>query len=183
MRFSITPIVGRKESKMKFYIFGTKDHTGSEFRFKIKDNLSINPNAYQTTLNQYIDLTNSRGYTDIFFVVDFGNYKPFPFKYVSENDIHHNILPFLIIGEYHFGYDLIWKDNKTAIYLHGFREEFNTNKAALEKFLTIMYSNYVVLLTTKYKDDNGIIQMAHVTNSLSVFKDKYKIKRFLFDKR
>lgn len=167
---------------MKFYIFGTKDHTDSEFRFKIKDNLSINPNDYQTTLNQYIDLTNSRRYTDIFFVVDFCRYKPFPFKYISENDIHHNLLPFLIIGEYHFGNDIIWKDNKTAIYLHGFREEFNTNKAALEKFLSIMYSNYVVLLTAKYKDDNDKIQMAHVTNSISVFKDKYKIKRFLFNK-
>ena len=67
---------------MKFYIFGTKDHKGSEFRFKIKDNLSINPNDYQTTLNQYIDLTNSHEYTDIFFVVDFCRFKPFPFKYL-----------------------------------------------------------------------------------------------------
>lgn len=167
---------------MKFYIFGAKDHTGSEFRFKIKDNLSIDPNDYQTTLNQYIDLTNSRGYTDIFFIVDFGNYKPFPFKYISENDIHRNTLPFLIIGEYHFGYDLIWKDNKMSISLDGFREEFNTNKAALEKFFTIMYSNFAVL-TSKCKDNNDTIQTIYVTNSLSVYKEKYKIKRFLFDKR
>ena len=166
---------------MKFYIFGTKDHKGSESRFKIKDNLSINPNDYQTTLNQYIDLTNSRGYTDIFFVVDFGNYKPFPFKYVSENDIHHNTLPFLIIGEYHFGYNPIWKDNKMAISSHGFREEFNTNKAALEKFFAIMYSNFVAL-TSKYKVDNDEMQTAYVTNSLSVYKEKYNIKRFLFNK-
>ena len=168
---------------MKFYIFGTKDHTGSEFRFKIKDNLSINPNAYQTTLNQYIDLTNSRGYTDIFFVVDFGNYKPFPFKYVSENDIHHNILPFLIIGEYHFGYDLIWKDNKITMFLDGFREEFNTNKAALEKFLPLIESNMFAMLASKCKDSNDTTHLAYVANSLSAFKEKYKIKRFLFDKR
>ena len=167
---------------MKFYIFGTKEHTGSDFRFKIKDNLSINPNAYQTTLNQYIDLTNSRGYTDIFFVVDFGNYKPFPFKYVSENDIHHSILPFIIIGEYHFGYDPIWKDDKIIMFLDGFREEFNTNKAALEKFLSVIESNIHAILASKYKDSNNMMRIVYIEDSLSVFKDQYKIKRFLFNK-
>ena len=167
---------------MKFYIFGTKDHKGSEFRFKIKDNLSINPNEYQTTLNQYIDLTNSREYTDIFFVVDFCRFKPFPFKYISENDIHHNTLPFLIIGEYHFGNDIIWKDNKIIMFLDGFREEFNTNKAALEKFLSVIESNIPAILASKYKDSNGMMRIVYIEDSLSVFKDKYKIKRFLFNK-
>lgn len=168
---------------MKFYIFGTKDHTGSEFRFKIKDNLSINPNDYQTTLNQYIDLTNSRGYTDIFFVVDFGRYRPFPFKYVSENDKNQNTLPFLVIGEYHFGYEPVWRDNKMAVCMSGFREEFNTNKAALEKFLSAIESNMFVLLTSKYKDDNDIANLIYVADSLSVFKEKHKVRRFSFENK
>ena len=102
---------------MKFYIFGAKDNSCSKFRFKIKDNLSTDSNDYQTTLNQYNDLIHSYRYTDIFFVVDFCRYKVSPFKYVSENDICHNILPFLIIGEYHFGYNPIWKDNKMTVYI------------------------------------------------------------------
>lgn len=168
---------------MKYYIFGTKDHTGQTFRFKIKDNLSINPNDYQTTLNQYIDLTHSRGYTDIFFVVDFGRYRPFPFKYVSENDKNQNTLPFLVIGEYHFGYETVWRDDTMVVCMAGFREEFNTNKAALEKFLSAIESNIFVLLSSKYKDTNDITNMIHVADSLSVFKDKHKIRRFLFEKR
>ena len=66
--------------------------------------------------------------------------------------------------------------------LDGFREEFNTNKAALEKFLSVIESNIHAILASKYKDSNGM-RIVYIEDSLSVFKDKYKIKRFLFDKR
>ena len=70
-----------------------------------------------------------------------------------------------------------------VVCMAGFREEFNTNKAALEKFLSAIESNIFVLLSSKYKDTNDITNMIHVADSLSVFKDKHKIRRFLFEKR
>ena len=170
---------------MKFYIFGAKDNSCSKFRFKIKDNLSTDSNDYQTTLDQYIDLIDSHKYTDIFFVVDFGRYRPFPFKYVSENDKTCNIVPFIVIGEYHFGHDHIWRDDKMAVSMTGFKEEFNKNKDALEKFLSTIDSNMFVLLTSKYKDENDITSIVCVADSLSIslFKEKCKIRRFSFENK
>ena len=69
------------------------------------------------------------------------------------------------------------------MFLDGFREEFNTNKAALEKFLSVIESNIHAILASKYKDSNDMMHIAYIEDSLSVFRKKYKIKRFLFDKR
>ena len=162
---------------MKFYIFGTKDD-GSKLNCKIKDNLSKNPEDYDKTLEQFNEIISAHEYTDVYFVIDFGMCKRCPFKYIPEYNIK-NGFSFIIISEYHFGYEPKFKNDNMIIFTKGFKEEFNSNKSAFEKFLYCLESNIYATLTAKDAYDNN----EYIADTHSILSKKpNKIRRFLFEK-
>ncbi len=163
---------------MVYHIFGSTK--GPSFKCKLKQDLATNPENYDQCLEDYNRIITDSKYTDIYFICDFGIYKPRLFEYVSEND---NILqlPFMVISEWHFDRDLYSGDrnNDSWLELKGFKESFKNNRIALEKFLYYVESKIQAEFYYGSVELKSPICIAD-TRSIIVNKNHNVIRKFKF---
>lgn len=162
---------------MIYHIFGSTN--GPNIKCKLKDDLAYNCENYEQCLDDYNRIIEKGKYSDVYFVCDFGNYKPNFLEYVPYVD-DKPYLPFMIISEWHIDQDLYSGDkiSDSCLALKGFKEFFTNNRIALEKFLYYIQSK---IQAEFYYGKNNSIYLTD-TREIMFSKAPYMITRFKFGK-
>jgi hypothetical protein len=162
---------------MLFHVFAS--NKDANFKTKVKYDLATDPTDYNSTLEDYRKAKES--YSHVYFIADMGIYTENFLEYVSIGD-NAMILPFLIILEYHIDKMnvLELRNDSIKIKQDGIDEVFNSNKAAIEKFLYYLNSSIDAYMCFGENDSKYIASVKHILMNIKN-KSIHKIKRFNFD--
>ncbi len=172
---------------MKYYVFGLpnkKNNMEIELKFKASDRLNLDENNYEAAVQEFyrVDLAK---YCYAFLVVDFEMVGDISlFGYRSDYDTTDNIVPFIVLGERSnmvvsfSNNDAIMNCDNISVITSGFKQEFNDNREAFEKFLHFKRTGIKAEMNCRIPE-NGEQKICHIISTDDMrFKKPKPIKRF-----